>query len=72
MIFIVDIDNTIFTEQFSKTRKELSPQIINFIEENNIGDNVMLFYWASLVKELLKAKDDKKLKEAVITFMFDE
>lgn len=45
---------------------------MNFVEENNIGDNVMLFYWASLTKELLKAKDDKELKEAVITFIFDE
>lgn len=72
MICIVEIDNADFTRQFSKTRKELSPLIMNFIEENNIGDNVMLFYWASLTKELLKAKDDKELKEAVITFIFDE
>ena len=55
-----------------KTSKELGPLIVDFLNENEIGDNVALFYWASLVKELLKTKDDKQLKEAVITFMFDE
>jgi len=42
------------------------------IEKNNIGDNVVLFYFAAIVKEGLKEIKNQQIKEAVLRFMFDE
>lgn len=42
------------------------------IEKNNIGDNVVLFYFAAIVKESLKEIKNQQIKEAVLRFMFDE
>lgn len=65
-------NNTLFAEQFSKLNKEFAPILFEYIEKENIGDNVILFYLAGLIKEFFKESDDKKLKESVLTFMFDE
>lgn len=66
-----EIDRTLFFEQFAIIKDELNPLILNVVENNNIGDNVVLFYFASLIKETLKEINDKQLSEAVITFIFD-
>ncbi len=65
-------NNTLFAEQFSKLNKELAPIFLEFIEKEDIGDNVILFYLAGIIKEFFKENDDKELKESVLTFMFDE
>lgn len=65
-------NNTLFAEQFSKLNKEFSPIFSNFVEKEDIGDNVILFYLAGIIKEFFKENDDKQLKESVLTFMFDE
>lgn len=59
-------------EQFTKLKDELNPVILEIVEDENIGDNVVLFYFASLIKELLKAMDDREIEEGVLTFMFDK
>ena len=69
---IVKINNTLFTEQFSILKNELNPIILNILEKYDIGDNVAMFYFAALIRETLKEIPDKELKEAVITFIFDE
>lgn len=66
----VDIDNTDFAKQFSQVNNELSPIIMNFLEENEIDDNVMVFYFAGVIKEYLTDLDDG-IKQAVLRFMFD-
>jgi hypothetical protein len=50
----------------------LNQVIINILKKYDIGDNVAMFYFAALIKETLKEIPDKELKEAVITFIFDE
>ena len=50
----------------------MNPVIYKIIDKNDFGDNVVLFYFAALVKESLKAINDKDIKEAVLTFMLDE
>ena len=52
--------------------RELNPIITEIMEKNAIGDYVALFYFATLVKEGLKNEDDDNIREAVLTFMFDE
>lgn len=49
----------------------MNPIILQVIEENNIGDNVALFYFASLIKETLKKMNDKDVKESIIRFILD-
>lgn len=68
----MEIDNTLFTNQFKQISNELNPIIYEIIEKNNFGDNVILFYFAGLIKETLKKMDDRQLNEAIIRFMFDE
>ena len=53
-------------------KKELNPFLIQIMEDNDISDNVALFYFATLVKEGLKEMDDVGMKEAILTFMLDE
>lgn len=65
-------DNPLFAKQFSKINKEFNPILSDFIEKEGIGDNVVLFYLAGIIKEFFKENDDKELKESVLTFMFDE
>lgn len=64
-------DKTLFVKQFKQITEELSPAICKVIEENDFGDNAILFYFASVVREVLKKTDDKEMKEAVIRFMLD-
>ena len=68
----IDMNNSDFVEQFSTLSKELPPLMMNIIEENDIGDSVVLFYLASVVKEILKGYDSDGVKEAVFRFMVDE
>lgn len=66
------MDNTLFMKQFKQINNELNPIIFENIKKNNFGDNVVLFYFAGLIKETLKKMDDRQLNEAIIRFMFDE
>ena len=59
-------------KQFKQINNKLNPIIFESIEKNNFGDNVVLFYFAGLIKETLKKMDDRQLNEAIIRFMFDE
>lgn len=52
-------------------KEELNPIIIEKLEENNIGDNVALFYFASIIKETVNSMDNKNIKEAIIRFILD-
>lgn len=70
MIIIVN-DKSIFSEQFILLKKELNPIILQVIEENNIGDNPALFYFASLIKETVRKMNDKEIEESVIRFILD-
>ena len=66
------MNNTLFMKQFKQINNKLNPIIFESIEKNNFGDNVVLFYFAGLIKETLKKMDDRQLNEAIIRFMFDE
>lgn len=66
------MNNTLFMKQFKQINNELNPIIFENIKKNNFGDNVVLFYFAGLIKETLKKMDDRQLNEAIIRFMFDE
>lgn len=66
------MNNTLFMKQFKQINNELNPIIFENIEKNNFGDNVVLFYFAGLIKETLKKMDNRQLNESIIRFMFDE
>lgn len=72
MILLEEIDRTLFSKQFLTLKNELNPLVLDVLNKNDIGDNVALFYFASLIKETLREMDDKQMSEAVITFIFDE
>lgn len=52
-------------------KKELNPVILQVIQENDIGDNVALFYFASLIKETVRRMDNKDIEESIIRFILD-
>ena len=52
-------------------KEKLNPVILKVIEENDIGDNVALFYFASLIKETVRRMNDKDLEESIIRFILD-
>ena len=72
IILEITLDNTEFAQQFSSLNKTLTPIISDFVEgHGEIGDNIILFYFAGIVKEMLKSMDDDDIKEAVMRFMLD-
>lgn len=44
---------------------------MNFIERYNIGDNVVLFYLASIIREILITMDNDDLNNAILSFIFN-
>lgn len=49
----------------------MSPIILEKVEEHDIGDNVILFYFASLIKETVRKMNNKDLEESIIRFILD-
>ena len=52
-----------FTEEFRLLSKELSPQIAKFITDNHITLKPSLFFFASMIRELLENLEDDKEKD---------
>lgn len=53
-------EKKIFTEDFHQLSTELSPIIAEYLKENNIHFKPSLFFFASLIKDMLSTLDDPK------------
>jgi len=51
-------EKKIFTEDFHKLSTELSPIIAKYLKENNIHFKPTLYFFASLIKDMLSTLDD--------------
>ena len=65
-----------FINDFKKLNKSLSPTIADFIQEENISLSPSLFFFASLIKEILNDLEDEekrqRLLEGVTLFILDK
>ncbi len=59
-------DQKKFTDQFYRISKHLTPQISQFIMDNHIGLKPSLFYFASVIVELLKHIEDEKERDDML------
>lgn len=52
--------------------EKINPLLLNFVEKNNIGDNVVLFYFASIIREMLRSTNDEEMNNAISEFIFSD
>lgn len=57
-------------KQMKIIQKEISPFVEEQLEKNEISQITTLFYFAGIVKELLK-EEDKSIKELILRYMLD-
>lgn len=52
--------------------EKINPLLLNFVEKNNIGDNVVLFYFSSIIREMLRSTNDEEMNNAISEFIFSD
>ncbi len=57
-------------KQMKIIQKKISPFVEEQLEKNEISQITTLFYFAGIVKELLK-EEDKDIKELILRYMLD-